>query len=806
MNIHALKITLRSLLKHRSHTLLNVAGLAIGLAACLLTLLYIKDETAYDTHHEHAPEVFRVIDGNNARTPGAVAVSLNHYFPEAAATVRMRATRAIWLMQHGDRAFYEDAVYWTEPSLFDVFTIPLLKGNPETALEGDNKAVISESMARKYFGDQDPMGQVLRADRTFSFTVTGIMADFPTHSHFNAGIFLSFPYGELNMMNNWFSPTYYTYIRLTEQYLAPTLTAKFQAFVDNEVKPANQQLIQDYSFTLQPLTSIHLRSRLLNELEVNSSMAYLYTLVTGVAFLLLIACINFINFSLVHSAARAKEAGLMKVFGANRPGIIRQHLGGSLLVTCLVLLMAILLAYLALPAFNGITGKKLTLGLSEHADVWLGLVGIAAVVWVVSGGFPGLVLSGHSPLHALQNRMTNTFNYSSMKRVLITVQFSLSIMLIISSGVVYNQLHFMRNAPQGYDKSDVLVVPLILAFFGQAQGQERRSSEGFQEELLRSPHISSVSLSDYVPGLDPARGMIGEAMVRRGDGQNVQSSRSSRVLSVEYDILETLKMDLVRGSFLKDKELPAFYDPTLVLDVVLNEAAVQHLGWPTNEAAIDQIVELVYPRNVSRYRVLGVVRDTHFRSLYQPVEPMLFFNGIGEHMTVRLQPGNTPGALADLDRTWQAHYPDIPLVYSFLEDDIDRLYDPERRLGVLLGICALLATVLTFLGQFNLVSLTIQQRTKEIGIHKIAGASVIQLVRLISREFVVMAGVASLFAWPIAYLVMASWLQDFAYRTSPSPVLFVAVGVAVLVIAMATVCGHVLRHAPANPVEALRYE
>jgi len=805
MNTHALKIAVRTFLRHRSHSVLNISGLAIGLSACLLTLSYIKDEWAYDTHHEHAQEVYRVIDGNNARTPGAVAVSMNHYFPEVAATVRMRATRAIWLMQHGDRAFYEDEVYWTEPSLFQVFTIPLLQGNPETALEGDNKVVISESMARKYFGDEDPMGQVLRADKTFSFTVTGVMADFPAYSHFKAGIFLSFPYAEQNTMTRWFRATYYTYIRLNDRHLAPALETKFRSYMDNEVKPANRQFIQDYDFILQPLTSIHLHSRLLNELGVNSSMAYLYTLITGVAFLLLIASINFINFSLVHSAARAKETGLMKVFGADRAGIVRQHLGGSLLVTGIVLALAILLAYLALPAFNSITGKALTL--AQDGDVWLGLICIAVTVGIIAGGFPALVLSGFSPLNSLQNRVNATLDYPSLKRILIIIQFSLSIMLIISSGVVYSQLSFMLNTDQGYDKSDVVVVPLILAFFGQPQEPQRgRSSRGFQEELLRSPHISSVSLADYVPGLAPGRGTIGEAMVRRGDGNDVQGSRSSRMVSAEHDYFETLRMDLVRGSFLKKREMLTVYDPTLVLDVMLNETAVRHLGWSSNEAAIDQIVEVAYPGFSVQYRVLGVVRDTHFRSLYQPVEPMLFFNGIGEHMTIRMQPGNTVGALADLDRTWQAHYPDIPLVYSFLEDDIDRLYDPERRLNTLLGICALLATILTFLGQFNLVSLTIHQRTKEIGIHKIAGASLFQLVRLISREFVVIAGVASIIAWPIAYLVMASWLQDFAHRISPSPILFLLVGVAVLVIAMATVCGHILRIAPSNPAEALRYE
>lgn len=803
MNTLALKIAARTFLKHRSHTALNIFGLATGLAVCLLTLLYIGDEWAYDTHHEHAPEVFRVINGNNARTPGAVAVSLNEFFPEVAATVRMRATRAIWLMQHGDRAFYEDEAYWTENSLFDVFTIPLIKGSPETALLGNDKVVISESMAKKYFGDKDPMGQILRADNTFSFTVTGVMADFPTHSHFKAGFFLSFPYNELNFMNTWFNATYYTYIKLNDLHLAPTLAVKLQSYVDNEIKPANHQFIQDYELTLQPLTSIHLRSRLLNELDVNSSMAYLYTLVTGVAFLLIIAIINYINFSLVHSAARAKETGLMKVFGANRAGLIRQHLGGSLVIMGLVLVLAVLLVYMSLPVFNSITGKALILGLTEYVDVWLGLICIAAIVGCVSGGFPALVLSGFSPMNALHNRINTTFDYPFVKRVLITLQLSLSIMLIISSGVVYSQLRFMQNASQGYDKSNVVVVPLILAFFGQ--GQDRRSSGGFQEELLRSPHIISVSLSDYVPGLAPGRGMIGEGLVRRADGNYVQSSRSSRLVSAEHDYLETLRMDLIRGSFLKERE-PAPFVPGIVLDVVLNETAVQHLGWSSSEAAIDRIVEVAYPGVAAQYRIIGVIRDTHFRSLYQPVEPMLFFNGIGEHMTIRIQRGNTASAVSDLNRTWQTHYPDIPLVYSFLEDDVDRLYDPERRLGVLLGICALLAAILTFLGQINLVSLTIRQRTKDIGIHRIMGASLTQLVRLLSREFVVMAGVANIVAWPTAYLIMVSWLQDFAYRTSPPPLLFFLVGLVVLGIATTTVGLHVLRATRSNPVEALRYE
>ena len=811
---HHLTIALRTFLKQRSHTIINVMGLAIAMAACVLTLLYIKDEWTYDTHHRDAQQVFRLIHGNNTRMPGAAASAMKQNFPEVESAVRMRATRAIWLIRFGDREFYEDRVYWTEPSLFDVFTIPLLKGNPATALEGQFKAVISESMARKYFGDADPMGEVMRLDNTYSFTITGIMEDFPSHTHFTADMFLSFG-PELNFMDNWWSATYYTYLRLYDPRLAADLTTKFQSYFDTEVRPSNRESIRDYRFALQPLTSIHLRSNLLNELESNSSMAYLYTLMTGAFFLLLIACINFINLSMVQSTSRAKEVGLMKVFGANRSRIVVQYLSGSVMISGLVLVLAVLLASLSLPAFNAVTGKALSMDLMQHLDVWLGLIAISVLVGALSGSFPAAVLSGFRPMDALSRRLSQTIDYPFVKRMLITAQFALSVILITSTGVVFSQLRFMMNEPPGFEKSDVVVTPLISGFFvevdesSSSEGSQQfkpRSSEGFQNELLQSPHIVGVSLSDYVPGLAPGRGMIGETMVRRGDGSDLPVSTSIRIVNVEHDFFETLGMDLILGTNLKPRDMRMFY-PFADLEIVLNETAVRHLGWTTPEEAMDKPIELVHPQLVSRGQVVGVVRDTHFRTLYQPVEPMVFLSStFGEHMSVRLQPGSTSSALEYLNSVWRSHYPAIPLVYSFLEDDIERLYLPEERLGTLLGICALLAIVLTFLGLFNLVSLTMHQRTKEIGMRKILGATRPQLVRLLSNEFVVMSIAGSVIAWPVAYLVMDSWLRDFAYRIAPSPALFILVGLAVLAASASTVAVHVLRAARSNPVEALRYE
>ena len=302
--------------------------------------------------------------------------------------------------------------------------------------------------------------------------------------------------------------------------------------------------------------------------------------------------------------------------------------------------------------------------------------------------------------------------------------------------------------------------------------------------------------------------MIGDGMVRTRDENSDMGSRSVRFVGVEHDYIKTLGLRLIQGRFLQYRELTALssFSSMVVIELVLNETAVRHLGWTTPESAIDQTLDIVYPHITQRGRIVGVVEDAHFRSSFQPVEPMIFTNGYGEHLMVRLQEGNAEAALGHLQRIWQSRFPEIPFVYSFLEDDIDRLYAPENRLGLLIGICTLLATVLTFLGLFNLVSLTTKQRTKEIGIRKIVGATLAKLVQLISRQFVVLAGIASLVAWPLAFLATSSWLQDFAYRTSPSPVLFILVSLGVTVVVIATVVVNIMKVVPTNPVESLRYE
>ena len=820
---HHLTIALRTFLKHRFHTAFNLCGLTIAMTACVLTMLYVEDELSYERHHQYAPNLFRLINGQNARTPGPPATVLRNLFPEIANAVRLRSTIATWLVASGDVEAYEDRVYWTDGSLFDVFTIPLSRGDPATALTSPDQAVISESMARKYFGNENPMGEVLRLDNTFSFTITGVMEDFPAHSHFTADLFLSFTHGEKGGIDRlWGTADYYTYLRLHDGSSASAVESRLHTYVNTEVNSANRRGIEDYLFKLQPMTSIHLYSNLINELETNGSITYVYILITGAGFLLLIALVNFINLSMVHAMARIKEAGLMDILGAGHVRIMLQHVTGSVLISGLNLLLTVLLVHLALPAFNSLSGKALTFNFTEQGTILLGLVALAAFTALVSGGGVALVQSGIKPMDALSNRISATLDYPLIKRALVTAQFVLSAILITCTGVVYGQLRYMLDQPLGFEKHDLIVTPLILDFFNTeieitADGKIVEKSQTLKNEIVRSPHITNVAFASYVPGLPSGKGALTDTMIRVTDEQNTAGPRFMRILDVDEAFFETLGVNRVFGSYPKPVApvivsqadvMASGFRPISppVQEVVLNETAVQRLGWASPEHAIDRRIDMMWQSSRRPARIVGVVEDTHFRSLSHPVEPLVYRATSGTYMVMRLQPGSDAAAIEDLKRIWRSHYPQIPFSYTFLEDNINRMYEPIERLGGILMICALLATVLTALGVLNLVSLTLRQRTKEIGVRKIHGAEVPQIVWMLSKEFVAMAAVASVIAWPIAYFVMTSWLQDFAYRIAPSTALFLSIGLGVVAISTAAVSVYVLKGARSNPVDALRYE
>ena len=818
-----IKIARRAFLKIRFHTVLNLCGLTIAMTACVLTMLFVHDEFSYDRYHQHANDLYRLTSGHNARTPGPPAAYLKQYYPEIANAVRLRSTIATWLVASSDVEAYEERIYWAEGLIFDVFSIPLVRGDPVTALTSPDQAVISESMARKYFGNEDPIGEVLRLDNTFSFTISGVMEDFPVHSHFTADMLLSFTQGERGGMDNlWGTANYYTYLRLHDGSTAPDVESRLQTYLNTEINPANRRYIQDYRFELQPVTSIHLYSNLINELEINGSITYIYVLITGAGFLLLIALVNFINLSLVHATARIKEAGLMNILGAGRIRIVLQYVTGSMLISGLNLVLTIVLILLSLPVFNALTGKALTLDFTDQGVILLGLVALAAFTGLVSGGGVALVLYGVRPMDALSNRISATFDHPLLKRTLITVQFVLSAILITCTGVVHGQLRYMLDQPLGFDKQGLIVSPLILEFFDAeikitADGRIEEKSQTLKNEIVRSPHITDVAFASYVPGLAPGRGALTDTMIRVFDKQNTASPVFMRILDVDEAFFETLGVNRVFGSYpkpvasvtvsLAEAMASGFRPPSPpIQEVVLNETAAQRLGWASPEAAMDRRIDMIWQSSRRSARIVGVVEDTHFRSLSHPVEPLVYRATSGTYMIARLQPGSEAAAIEDLKKIWQSHYPQIPLSYTFLEDNINRMYEPVERLGGILVLCALLATVLTGLGVLNLVSLTLRQRTKEIGIRKIHGAEVPQIVWMLSREFLVMACAAVLIAWPIAYLVMMFWLQDFAYRTAPSPALFLSVGLGVVAIATAAVGVYVLKGARSNPVDALRYE
>ena len=793
---------LRGAVKNKVYTLINILGLSTGLVACTLTYLYIKDELNYDLHLAHGRNVFRVVDQYNAQTPIAVPNTLESRYPEITGTVSLTPTFSTWLVRVGESTYYEDRVYRVEGSIFEVFTIQLLKGNADTALNEPYSAVISESTARKYFGSEDPMGRTLIMDEITSVTIRGVMADFPPNTHFSADLFITWwtPKYDSTSLWAWYGSSSYTYLRLADRDQAPMLAERLQAYFDSEIRPRFQHRVPEYQFSLQPVASIHLYSDLPNELEQNASVYSLYTLSTAAILLLCVACVNFVNLSFAQSTSRTREIGLRKTFGASRFDIVSRYLYEAFAVTGFVLLLSILIVELTLPGFNLLTGKKLSFGLTEQYDVWLCMLGLSICMGIVSGGVPALILSAHRPMTAIRNELHSSVDFLTIRRVLVLVQLSVSTVLIVCSSMVYSQLQYINSKPLGFDKENVIVVPLILGFF-------EKPFMVFQDELVRFPFIVNVSTSEFVPGRAHGRGDIAERLVSvRERGLN-NDNVLIKTTFVERDFFNTLGISLVHGSFFSSEyeKQNSFYG--LSEFAILNEMAVKRLGFASIDDVVDHMIDIDFPNiGPKTFKVVGVVQDFYFHSLHRPVEPVVFLNNADIFMTIRFEAGTADIALENIRRVWESFFPDILFTYTFLEEDVHLQYIAERRLGWLLGICALMALILACIGLFGLVSFMMQRRTKTIGIRKVLGASDWDLVIGPVREFAILVLIAILVAWPVALYIVNFWLQDFAYRIVPGIGVFVLAGTIVLAIATITIGTQVFCFSRRNPVSALRYE
>ncbi|MBN1273572.1 MAG: ABC transporter permease [Candidatus Aminicenantes bacterium] len=792
-----LKISFRHLIKHKSLSLINIIGLAVGMACCLLILLYVQNERSYDTFHENADRIYRVTrewfnaDGTSNLHLGHVAAPfaplLENDFSEIVDSVRLLNVGDA-LVSRSDKHFEENRIFFAEDSLFNIFSFKFLEGDPQTALKDPFAVVLTQSTAQKYFGQKNPMGQNLIFNNVVQAKVNGIIEDVPENSHVHFDILVSFAtvrqyYGERELQN-FGSNNYATYLLLPEGYPISRLKERISAFLDKHLGP---EASKRNMLHFQKLTRIHLHSHLDSELEPNGDIAII-TILTAVAFfILVIACINFMNISTSRSEIRAREVSLRKVVGARKNQLIIQFLGESLFMACLSLVAALILVVLFLPAFGRFVDRELSLIILIHPAQLSGLLILTLLVGILAGSYPAFFLSSFKPVQGMKGSRGGAPRGTLFRKVLVVFQFSVSIMLIIGVITVYQQLQFSRNKKLGFNKEQIVVLPSsrdIIRSFGT-----------LRNELLKNPNIINVSGSRRVPSgrlLDSSG-----ARVFRGENAEPVDFRIAFVCT-DYEFIKTYGMKLAAG-----RDFSREHSTDLREAFILNETAVEKIGWNAEEA-----VGRPFQYGNRRGQIIGVVEDFHFESLHQPISPMVFFMRPSDYrrISVRIRPENIPATLAFLEKTWQIYRPHYPFSYFFIDERFDQLYRAEEKLARIFGYFSLLAVFIACLGLFGLASFLAERKTKEIGIRKTLGASVTGLAILLSKNFAGSVLLANLFAWPLAFYGMTRWLQNFAYRISLNVFIFILAASVSLAIALLSVSYQAVKAALANPVDSLRYE
>lgn len=796
-----LKTTLRSIKKHLGYSLINIMGLAIGMACFILILLFVFDELSYDKFHENHERIYRVTrqwfneDGVVSLHLGQVAPPigplLENDFPEIVHAVRIIGSGGL-LVGRDANFFLERRFVFAEEDFFNVFTYEMIAGDPATALRAPMTVVITQEMAQKYFGSENPLGQSLtvKADSIkVDMTVSGVIKTMPHNSHFHADILGSFKTYEAmageEEMRNWGRNNYNTYLLLEENYDISQLKTQLDSFIDRHM---SQGMSERTKLHLQKLTDIHLHSHLDSEIEANSDITYVYIFSVIAFFVLLIACINFMNLATARSAGRAKEVGLRKVVGAQRSQLIRQFLGESILTAVISLLIAIVMVILILPEFNQFVGRSLSFNLVSNLSLVFLLFLFAVSVGILSGIYPALFLSAFKPVRVLKGKLDIGKKGFSFRTVLVVFQFTISIVLIICVSVVSSQLSYMQTRNLGFDKEHVIVLPSSPAMV--------ENLDSFKSRLLLNPSILSISAAKRVPS----------GRLLDSSGASVLSGETSQpitfriaLLRVDHDYIPTFKMEMAAGRNFS-REIRTDSSQAFIL----NETAIQRIGWKTSEEAIDQ----GFSYGGRKGQIIGVVKDFHFESLHQEISPivMLLSSTSLNQISIRINSLNIPQTMAFLQDIWSEMRPEYPFSYYFIDENFDQLYRSEENLSQIFSYFAFLSIFIGCLGLFGLASYTAERRTKEIAVRKVLGASSGGLVVLLSKEFSKWVLLANVIAWPIGYIVMSSWLQNFAYRTGIAIGVFFLAGGLAWTIAFLTVSYQTIKAAHADPVSALKYE
>jgi putative ABC transport system permease protein len=805
-----LKIAFRNLTKYKFISFINLFGLTIGLTCCLLISTFILHELSYDKYQPNADRVYRVTRTFYNLQNGSISLHLSTISPPFAPLLQNDFKEIEGLtrfvdyspapVKYGDKMINEKNIFFADENFFDFFKTNVLAGNPKKALTDPYCAMLTDEMAKKYFGNEEPMNKIIRINygRYFDFKVTGIYKPFPSNTHFHPSILLSFStmndtliYGAENLRTNWGNNDFFTFIRLPKGYDPRKLEKQFPAFLDRQmsgqyttVKPS-----QGTSLSLQKLTDIHLRSHSDYEAEENGDIKRVYIFSAIALFILLIACINYMNLSTARSTLRAKEIAIRKSVGAQRKEIMAQFLSESVLVTWMALLFAFALTWLLLPWLNKISAQTLDINILLKWKVLVPILLVPFVVGTLSGLYPAIFMSSFQPVKVLKGFFKTGGGNVSFRQVLVTLQFAISIILIICTAIVFSQMRYMQNKSLGFDREHIVTLSY--------PSQLNDTYESFRTDLLLNSNIKNVGWSTRIPSgrlLDN----MGASMM---SGDTLAPINADiKFVSADHEFISTYGIKVIAGrNFSKD-----FSTDTSAF--LINESAVKVLGFKNNE----EVIGRDFGYGGRKGKLIGVFNDFHFESLHQKIAPMVLFvprnaRNYGK-ISVKISGGNIPAAISYIGNTWKKFLPETPYEFTFLDENFDRLYKSEERQKTLFTTFACLAIFIACLGLFGLSAFAISQRIKEIGIRKVLGADVSTIVTLLSKDFLKLVGISAIIAFPVAWYFMNNWLRDFAYRISMPWWIFIIAGIVAGLIALITISFQAIKAAVSNPVKSLRTE
>jgi putative ABC transport system permease protein len=797
------KIAFRNLWNNKVFSAINILGLAIGLAICLLITLFVTDELSYDKYNEKADRIYRVnadflVNGSvfKERTvPAQLGATLVNDYPQVENSVRIIGHGEM-LVKKGEQTVVEHNAAFADSTLFDVFTLPLIAGSPKTALTMANSMVISESMAKKYFNSTDVLGKTLLVDNTTTYTISGVMKDMPAGSHIHLNFIKAMAGEPRSRDDNWMSDNFTTYIlakpgtdeamlntylkQVTQKYMEPSLMKLVGSSISDIEKKGGH-----FGYNVIPITKIHLFSTLTSEIEPSGNIQYVYSFIVIAIIILLIACVNFMNLSTARSAGRSKEVGVRKVLGSQRSNLISQFLVESVLMSFIALVLAIIIASFLLPFLNQLSGKQLMLNIFAANWMLASLILTAVVVGLLAGIYPAFFLSSFEPVKVLKGRIAAGFKGGWLRNSLVVFQFATAIILIVGTLVIYSQLSYIRNKKLGYKREQVLVLGNTESLWIHAQT--------FKNEISRIPGVESVTMTGTLPTATNLNTGIYSKDAARSDGQVLGLTE----WYVDADYIPTLGMEMAQGRNFSSKM------PTDSQTIIINETAARLLGFTK-----DPLNKVLYSSGVAM-NVIGVVKDFNAGSLRNKIPPVVFkLTEERANMAVKITADKISSVIPQIERTYHGmdKMAGQPFLYSFLDDNFNRLYNAEQRTGKLFLSFAFFAILIACLGLFGLVTYAAEQRTKEIGIRKVLGSSITGIVALLSRDFLKLVGIALIIGSPLAWFIMNHWLENFAYRINISWWVFAVAAFFAIAITLITVSFQTIKAALANPIRSLKSE